>query len=357
MPPATYTVVLRPARESDGLHPVALRITKDRLAKFAQTGVFVAEKHWNPEADFKKANYIRSGDSDHKLYNKTIADLLDKARELALKSPELSAAQIRDRVMNKATADNPAELDFLGFFAQDLKRHAEAGNPRTAKKRRTILQKLTAHAEATNGTPARLPFKSLTVSWVKEYQAYLATAHNNSVHTANKELQVIHTILKQAIADNKLEYHKDPFLHVRLKHPKTQKARLTIAEVEQLEAVATKPGWESYARDCWMLQFHCQGTRVGDILELRHRDITPDRLSYLERKTGKRKNIPRHPRLNAVLSRYELAPGADPASFVLPLLDYGAPYAQPVELAGSVVEAQARLGELLFAIERSTRRS
>jgi integrase/recombinase XerD len=354
MPPATYTLVLRPARESDGLHPVALRITKSREAKFASTGILLAEKQWNPKAEFTKANWVRSSHREHALYNKTLSDLLDKARELALKNPDLSAAQLRDRVAGKATADNPAELDFLEFFGRDLARHESAGNPRTAKKRRTILRKLTAHTEATTGAPARLPFRQLTVSWIKEYQAWLTTANSNGVHTANKELQVIHTVLKQAVADGLLEFHKDPFLHVRLKHPKTQKARLTIEEVAQLEAYPTKPGWETFARDCWLLQFHCQGTRVGDILEMRHRDIGPERLTYLERKTGKRKNIPRHARLNELLARYPLAPDADPASFLLPLLDYRQPYAQSPEAATSVAQAQERLGTLLLAVEKYT---
>jgi len=356
MAAATYTVVLRPARASDGLHAVALRITKDRKTAFANTGVFIQAKQWNENAEFMRANWVRSNHRDYSLFNDTIRLLLTEARKLALGEPNLSAAALRDRVTGKASPDNPAELDFLEFFARDLARHATAGNPRTAKKRQSILTKLRAFSllGKPEGEPARVPFKALTVSWVKDYQAHLTTHHHNATHTVNKELQIVHTVLKQAVADGLLEFHKDPFLHIRLKHPKTKKPRLSQEEVDRLEAAETKPGWETIARDCWLLQFHCQGTRVGDILELRHRDISPVRLSYMERKTGKTKNIPRHPRLNAVLTRYPLAPGASPDSYVLPLLDHTAPYAQPVEAAADAGAAQANRKELLQTIEGFT---
>lgn len=353
---ATYTVVLRPARASDGLHAVALRITKDRKAVFANTGVFIPEKQWNEKAEYFKANWIRTANRDHGLLNDTIKLLLTRARELALSEPALSATALRDRVTGRASADNPAELDFLQYFAKDTARHAVAGNPRTAKKRQSILTKLRQFAALGQpaDAPTALPFKHLTVSWVKNYQAHLSTHHENATHTINKELQIIHTVLKLAVADGLLEFHKDPFLHIRLKHPKTQKPRLSQDEVARLEAVATNAGWETIARDCWLIQFHCQGTRVGDILELRHRNVSEDRLTYLERKTGKTKNIPRHPRLNAVLTRYPLSPGASADSYLLPLLDYQQPYAQPADAAVNAAEAQQRLGALLLAIEGFT---
>ena len=355
MAAATYTVVLRPAR-ADGMQAVALRITKDRRPVFANTGVFIQAKHWNPDADFLKKNWVRTGDRSAALYNDTIGLLLIRARELALGESALTSEQLRDRVTGKASAANPDELDFLDFFARFVARLQAAGNPRTAKRRQSILTKLRAFTALgkPEGEPARLPFKDLTVSWVKDYQAHLSTHYHNATHTINKELQIIHTVLKVAIADGLLDYHKDPFLHVRLKHPKTVKVRLTQDEVGRLEAADTKAGWETIARDCWLLQFHCQGTRVGDILELRHRNVGPDRLSYQERKTGKTKNIPRHPRLSAVLARYPLAEGASPDSYVLPVLDYTEPYAQPVEAAVVQAEAQQRLRALLLAIEGGT---
>ncbi|MGI4871463.1 MAG: phage integrase SAM-like domain-containing protein [Janthinobacterium lividum] len=353
---ATYTVVLRPARASDGLHAVALRITKDRKAVFANTGAFIQAKHWNPDAEYFKANWVRTGDRSASLYNDTIRDLLTRARELALGESSLTAEQLRDRVTGKASAANPDELDFVDFFARFVARLQAAGNPRTAKRRQSILTKLRAFAALgkPEGEPARLPFKDLTVSWVKDYQAHLSTHYHNAIHTINKELQIIHTVLKVAIADGLLDYHKDPFLHIRLKHPKTVKVRLTQDEVAQLEGAATKPGWETIARDCWLIQFHCQGTRVGDILELRHRNIGPDRLTYLERKTGKTKNIPRHPRLNAVLARYPLAEGVSPDSYLLPILDYTQPYTQPADPTTPQAVTQQRFAALLLAIESGT---
>jgi integrase/recombinase XerD len=349
MPPATYKAVLRPPRPSDGLHAVALRITKDRKPVFAATGIYLAEKQWNDKATFDKANWVRTSHREAGLYNDTIRDLLAAVRSLSLTQPTLTAAQLRDRVTGRATADNPEELDFLGFFAEDTARHESAGNPRTAKKRLTILRKLQAFA---GGIEPRLPFKDLTVSWVKNYQAHLIGSQGNSQHTANKELQVIHTVLKQAIADGKMEFHKDPFLHVRLKHPKTAKPRLTAAEVAALAAVEVKPGtWEQYARDCWLLQFNLQGTRVGDVIELRHRHLDGGRATFTERKTGKTKNIPIHAGLAEVLSRYPNTTGS-PDAFVLPFLDHQASYAQPSH--PDPTRAQAQRKELLDVIEKRT---
>ncbi|MDO7849932.1 site-specific integrase [Hymenobacter sp. M29] len=347
--------MLRPARASDGLSPVAVRITKDRLPAFANTGVFIAAKDWNEKASYEKPQWIRSSHRDHGLYNKTILNLLTAARLLALESPQLSAADIRDQITGRsapaaeAEAEAERENDFLEYFEKDRLRHVASGNPRTADKRRSILRKLRQFA---GGESARLPFSALTVTWVKDYQSYLLTTHRNAAPTSNKELQVIHTVLKQAIADGLLEFHKDPFLHVRLKHPKTKKARLNVAEVEALAAAAVNPNtWEQYARDCWLLQFNCQGSRVGDILELRHRHRADGRLTFPERKTGKTKNIPIHAALEELLNRYPNTAGS-PDAYILPFLDYTKPYAQPAP--ADPEQAQKQLSKLLDMIETGT---
>jgi integrase len=132
----------------------------------------------------------------------------------------------------------------------------------------------------------------------------------------------------RAIDDGALPADKNPFLRLKLKEAKARpKAKLTDREVAQLEALPTEQLAldQLRARDTWLLQFYLLGSRIGDVLTLRWRDVRPSEVEFTEHKTGKQKIAPRHAALDAVLARY--GPGA-PEDFVLPYLKASASYAQ-----------------------------
>jgi integrase len=338
----TYALVLRPARAKDGLHPVHLRLTSDRQPTYrAVPDVAVSAKHWNEAGTLEKLNWVRKTHPFADNLNETLRKLMRRVQKLLDDNPSWSAQQVR------AGLDGGGGDDFLAYMQQDIERRRKAGHPRTAEKFANIRSKLQSfrmgipHPKPPAGlaressevkaqrAAVTLPFSQLTVRLIRDYEAYLAGLGNRET-TLMKELSFIKTVILQAINEDKLPEDKNPFKKIKLKEGKARpKAKLTDEEVSRLEALPVEQltRGELRARDAWLLQYYLLGSRVGDAVCLRWRDVRPDEVFFTEHKTGKTKLSPRSTRLNAVLARW--AAGSDnPDNFVLPFLKATEPYAQ-----------------------------
>jgi integrase len=242
-------------------------------------------------------------------------DVLRQVQQLLDDNPTWSAKQVREAL------DGGGGDDFLAYMQKDIERRRKAGHPRTAEKFTNIRSKLQSfrlgvtHPKGRDGLrdePAEekarratvtLPFSELTVRLVRDYETCLAGLGNRET-TLNKELSFIKTIVLQAIDEDKLAEAKKPFKKIKLKEGKAQpKAKLSDAEVallEELPAEQLSKG-ELRAHDAWLIQYYLLGSRVGDAVCLRWRDVRTEDVFFTEHKTGKAKLSPR---LNAVLARW-----------------------------------------------------
>jgi integrase/recombinase XerD len=336
----TYALVLRPPRAKDGLCPVHLRLTSDRKATYqAVPDVALSTKHWNEAGTLEKLNWVRKTHPYADSLNETLRKLMRQVQALLDAHPDWSASQLR------AGLDGNSADDFLAYMQQDIARRRSSGHPRTADKFESIRHKLQsfrlgiAHPKGRGALAAEpaelaarraavtLPFGQLTARLIRDYEQYLA-GHGNRDTTIQKELSFIKTVVLRAIDEDKLPLEKNPFRRLKLREAKPRaKAKLTDAEVAALEALTPEqltPG-QLAARDTWLLQYYLLGSRIGDVLTLRWRDVRPEEIEFTEHKTGKQKIAPRHPELDAVLARHV---GASLEAFVLPYLDVTAPYAQ-----------------------------
>ncbi len=355
---ATAKLTLAAKADSDGLTDVRIRFTKDRISRFVNAGVACVAKNWNTKATEVQKKWLLTGHTAHVVDNDHLTDELARARQLIRENPaasadELKALFIKPRDTPDATTA-PAAPDFLTYFRLEVVRCEHSGNPRTAAKRRSILTKLENHAGA--GQP--LPFSRLTPAWVRDWKsAYLARYPDGGL-SINKELEVIRTVFKQAVLEQVVPFESNPFLYVKLsrKGSKKRKDRLSEAQVIAFETMPVPPmpprsrrHWAQFTRDAWLLAYHLQGTRVGDVIELRYGHLRPDRVVFTERKTGKTKSVPRHPRLDAILNRYIAAGPPLPERYLLPLLDHRQTYAQPP--SANPETARLQLRTLLKKIE------
>lgn len=356
---ASAAIVLAPrADAADGLTDVRLRFSKDRVRRYCNLAVAIEPaRHWNPGHDIGKGNYLRGGQAGHRQavqLNAYLVAELDKGRELIRHHPAASADELKALyrpTTAPAPAVSPADAapDFLTYFEREVVRLESFGNPRTAKKRRSILKRLRERH------PGGLLFAAMTPSWVRDWQAAYLAAHPGGGQTIIKELEVIRSAVKQAAAEKIVPFEANPFHYVKLSRPKAKprKARMTAAEFARFESMEvpakrfnTRRHLALLARDAFVIQYYCAGARVGDIIELRERHVLPDRLLFTERKTGKTKSVPRHPRLDAIIAKYLTG---EPDRYLLGLLDHSAAYAQPP--AADLATARQQLKRLLAVIE------
>ncbi|TVT43088.1 tyrosine-type recombinase/integrase [Hymenobacter setariae] len=338
----TFALVLRPPRAKDGLHPVHLRLTSDRQPTYrAIPDVAVSAKHWNEAGTLEKQNWVRGTHPEARRYNDVLRKLLRQVQQLLDENPLWSAKQVRDAL------DGGGGDDFLAYMQQDIERRRKAGHPRTAEKFASIRSKLQSfclgipHPKGRYGlrnesddiktqrATVTLPFSQLTLRLIRDYEIYLAGLGNRET-TLNKELSFLKTVVLQAIDEDKLPEAKNPFKKIKLKEGKARpKAKLSDEEVARLEALPAEQltRGELSARDAWLLQYYLLGSRVGDAVCMRWRDVRAEEIFFTEHKTGKAKLSPRSARLNTVLARW--AERSDnPNNFVLPYLKTEAPYAQ-----------------------------
>ncbi|MGI4834662.1 MAG: tyrosine-type recombinase/integrase [Janthinobacterium lividum] len=336
----TYALVLRPPRQRDGLCPVHLRLTSERQPIYRVVpDVALSAKHWNEAGTLEKHNWVRKTHPYVDNVNETLRKLMRQVQKLLDDNPSWSAQQLR------VALDGSSADDFLAYLRLDVDRRRAVGHPRTAEKFWGIHNKLQsfrlgiphpkgrgALANEPDELKARraattLPFAQLTPSLIRQYEQYLVGLGNRQT-TVQKELSFIKTVVLLAIDEDKLPLDKNPFRRLKLREAKPRvKAKLSDAEVAALEALGPEqlsPA-QLAARDTWLLQYYLLGSRIGDALTLRWRDVHETEIEFTEHKTGKQKIAPRHAGLDAVLARYP-CPGPD--SFVLPYLDARPPYAQ-----------------------------
>jgi len=324
--------------KGNGLHDVRIRFIKDRVVRYINLGVTCQRKHWNDKADEVQKKWLYTGHTNHQADNAFLTLELERARALIREHPSASADELKGLFSKPREAPAPppppvGAPDFLTYFRAEVLRCEKYGNPRTAAKRRTVLGKLEKWAG--EGNP--LPFSLLTPAWIRDWKAAYLAKYPKGAQSVNKELEVIRTVFKQAVLEQVVPFESNPFLYVKLsrKGGGKRKARLTTEQIAAFEAlpipekpIRSKKHWAQLARDAWLLAFHLQGTRIGDVIELRLSHVQHDRLVFQERKTGKTKSVIRHPRLDAILDRYIAAGTRDPDRFLLGLLDHRAAYAQ-----------------------------
>lgn len=144
---------------------------------------------------------------------------------------------------------------------------------------------------------------------IRNYESWLlknvaAGGKGNKQITANKSMAYIRTIIREAIRREK--YKKaDPFSLIVMKEPAVHKERLTREEIKKLEDVNLNPTQRlNDARNIFLMQFYCGGSRIGDMLCMRWEKIQNERWNYVMMKTKNPMNIPLNAKALDILKHY-----------------------------------------------------
>lgn len=297
----TFKFTLHNRPNSDGLHPVLLRLTKDRKSAYYRSGIAIKQKDWNPKASSDKANWIRTANNEHGQLNFTLELLLNKARSIGSRSPELTLDQLKGRLSGKE-----ASADFLDFYKKEVDRKKPVYN--TWKKYNSCYGNL---VEFRKGP---LPYSEFTVSLLKDYRAW-RLSQGKELTTIATDLSNFKTVLKQARAEKVTSIN--PFEHFTFEAGKgKKKEKLTKEELQHLQT-APAEGLEHLARVAFLVQFFLIGSRIADVLLLRRAQIQNGRVLYQMDKTGTYKSVKVSAQLQALLAPYMDGPAT---GLVLPLL-------------------------------------
>jgi integrase/recombinase XerD len=102
-----------------------------------------------------------------------------------------------------------------------------------------------------------------------------------------------------------------------------------ISDLEKLDLPNSKrKNWLFHARNMYLFSYYNAGIRIGDLMQLRHGNITEEgRLEYEMDKTGHKKSILLNAEAKRIFSIYN-RPDAKPVEYIFPILSNKAPYAR-----------------------------
>lgn len=314
-----------------GKYAIILRITEDRKHKRSTTNVEVSRiSDW----DIKKQVVKNTAEYSAKL-NSELHEILEHAQDAyrELKSDGIATCS---SVLRKTVAE--AQKHPLIDFCQE--RVAELENARsfgTSKKYGDTVNKIRNYLESRNELD--LLVNEVDSIFVDKFKAYLLTLPNHkdpqrqntlSANTITKHLKVLRALLNTALERNYIK--SNPMQGLELKEESNPHRHLTNEELRKLQNAKLEPkSAMDNARNVYLFSIYCAGMRLGDVLQLRWRDITNTngqmRLSYVMTKTHKIRDFALVEEAQNIVSLYKTE-DTKTTDYIFPYLDSTSAYAR-----------------------------
>ncbi|HMG68011.1 MAG TPA: tyrosine-type recombinase/integrase, partial [Chitinophagaceae bacterium] len=173
-----------------------------------------------------------------------------------------------------------------------------------------------------------LYFDDINVTLIRDFQQSLLFDCKNHVNTVNANLKVIRRLLFDAVAEGLLPFEKNPFNKIKLRGQSTKQTFLLDDELELLEKLElSKDSQLNHHRNLYIFSAYACGIRISDLLMMRWKNVSGDRLYFQIRKNSDSLGIKMPPKALQILDFYRSMAEAkncqtvlNPDGFIFPLL-------------------------------------
>lgn len=297
----TFATELKKTPKANGKHPLFLRITANRKSKRISLGYEIPLSDWNPE---KKV--VRKSNPYFKSINEAIEKAINEAKEKQKAAKVYSAGAVKSILKNQTS-------DSFFAYADGL---AVKKNFNTSRGLKSDIQKFRTFVQN-----PELTFDEINRNQIESFAKYLADELGNQTNTVGKTLSRIRSIIRQSIKDEKMPMERNPFFHIEIKHQKTDKVRLNLAQIEALESLNLESGSLAWnIRNYWLFAFYSAGMRFSDVAMLKWKHIENDRIRYIMEKTDQSHSVKLNQKNKAILEAYK-PESVNPEGYVFPILD------------------------------------
>jgi integrase/recombinase XerD len=294
-----------------GEAPVYLRITKDRKSRFVAIGVQVKLQNWDEGQGRVKKGHPNMVWTNAFITQK-VAEANGVALDLQMESKFVPAVQIKKAIMGQSSES------FLVYFTRYLTTLEKRGKMGTLDKATAVYSKLKAYLGKSD-----LLFDEMTVSFLKQYEAYLRDELGNSVNTIHSNLKIFRKLINDAIQEDLVSPARNPFVKFKLKLEKTEKAFLTEEELEAVWALALNEKHKIWHhRNLFIFAAYAGGLRISDLLQLRWENVSGTHVRVTMHKTGDVVSVKLPTRALEILQMYR-KPSSKGADRVFPLIREG----------------------------------
>jgi len=349
-----------------GSYTIFLLVFHKGERKRLKTTISIPCKYWNAEKErVKKTSPTAKQD------NAELQRLIDKARTI---QRELNSQDMLTllRFLHKFQGKEQSYmlLTYMQHTRELLKIGKQWG---LFKKYGDTLNKLTDHIHSLGVND--LDFRDITPSFISGFTTYLQSIPSQrnpeatlSPNTIAKHLKVLRAILNRAIDDGIINSDDIPRRLISVKEVAPAITGLRDAELTKLINFPLKEYSDRWhARNAWLFAMYGGGIRIGDLIQLRWRNIVGERLLYTMSKNGKHVNVLLVQDALKILKLYR-KPGQRAAHYIFPYLNNDAEYAKyldydarktmPQAISKKYFETinskEARIGRLLRDIKGLT---
>lgn len=336
---------------------ILLRVTQNKKHKRTKTSIELKSKNdFNPKA--KAGNWIRTSEPNHKVWNESLENELEKAKSTYRELRD-SGMATKEKIVATMVAGEKS-TSFLEYAKKRTQEIFDEGGYRNYKKYNGFYNKLENFLSNSQGRTRDLTFAELTPSLLARFESHLKSLTNErhpdkKLHpnTIAVVFNIFRTLVNRSIEiDGLIKPEKNPFMSYSYKGIKTVKAKLNESEMKALEELPLPEGtpkWNS--RNYFLFSFYCAGVRVGDFIQLRWSNIAEDgRLVYQMDKNHKIRNIKLIQKAKDILALY-YREEAKPMDYIFPLLDNDTPYAKATDADTMLPELRRTL---LADVEKKT---
>lgn len=309
---------------ANGTHPIMIRITANRKARYITTGYSVKPENWDDENNClfthrTKKHPEKKALSNAKAINSDIElklnDIIRIKQQVSLTDGSQTSQHIKDKATNKYNASS----DFLVYAQKSVDNLIERNKISTAKNHLSVLRRIEKFINK-----QALLFDELTVEFLRQYETSLIK-DGIKANTINFHLKTVRAILYKAMNESQplIERNKNPFLHIKMKSITTEKETLSSEEVLKIKKVKLKSPEQQKeidVRNYYLFSFNNAGIRISDLILLKKTNIINDRLHYEMGKTGHFKSIKLNSESKEIIKYYKKR-GARPEDYLFPILD------------------------------------
>lgn len=255
---------------SEGKHPIALRITKDRIPKYKYLE-YIHPKDWN-----EKKTEVKSSHHSYKRINTLIDNEYVRAKNLIFDYETKGKNFTAGHIMSIIKGDKD-KMTFFMLAEQHFDQLDKGGSRWIATKKRRI-QKFKDFLKGED-----IDFESITIPLLKRYIAHLKATGSKSKMTIASCLSVIRTVFNVAITEELVDAHYYPFgkRKLRIDQGKSMKIGLDKDEIKRIENLELEEGsmiW--HTKNVFLFSFYFAGIRIGDTITMRWESINSGRLHY-----------------------------------------------------------------------------
>lgn len=307
---ATLKIILKKNKKNkDGLYPLYIRVTKDRVTRFLALGITLREDQWDEVEKKVKRNYKNSTRVNH-LIAKRIEVLSGKAVDWEIANKSIKHKSIK-REINKNSDES-----FTRYFDEYLKRLRAAKKLGTLDKALATYSKLHTYANSDN-----LLFRDIDVEFLKSIEIYFRVELENRINTIHGNLKMMRKLFNDAVSEELIPYELNPFPKYKLKTEKTNKEYLTEAEIVKLEECdLTGKTRLDDTRKMFLFACNAGGIRVSDLLQLKWKQFTGTHVAFVQQKTNDQNAIKLPVKALEILESYKGITDGDTNNYIFPFL-------------------------------------